>query len=373
MSTATVLEQDAVGRPAGGACHTAPKWAAVVDDVLVPMPGQRVRVSVLAAQAGVPGGFVVVRDHNSPDDAVLPDDGVVDLAEGNVFYRLERCGVQPRGGCREAAKLAFVLNDRFEVTTRPDQTGRTLRELFGLPPHARVYRDLAGPVDGDIPPAAAARFPEGPVFYSREAEAGLKITVNARVFTEHDGVRHQMTGSQVAALVYPENPQNTRVHLVSDGNRDVPLAEVLAIRGCEVFEVVRKEVTGGFERTRVARELDDLRTGGLAVTLVESPGAVVYHGLRTAAGAPVALTDVLVPVPGGYPGQMIDWAYLPDNSPLIGRVKGSPQEHRLTALGTVWRQVSYHPHNGGGGPPWNPTAHGFHTYLGELYSWLRNI
>ena len=373
MNAGTLVGEAVGGRMTGGAHHPAAKWAAVVDDVLVPMPQRRVRVSVLAAQAGVPDGFVLVRDHNSPDDVVLPDDGEVDLAEGNVFYRLERCGVQPRGECREPAKLAFVVNDRFEVTTRANQTGRTLRELFGLPAHARLFRDLESPNDDEITAAGAALFTDGPVFYSREVHAELKITVNSRVFTEHNGVRPEMKAVQVAALVYPENPENTRVHLVSDGNREVPLNETLHIRGCEVFDVVRKEVTGGFERSRVVRELDELRTGGLTVTLVESPGLVVYHDLRTVPGAPAELTDVLVPVPGGYPAQMIDLAFLPENSPLIGRVKGQPQDPRVTALGKVWRQISYHPHNGGGGPQWNPTVHGFHTYLGELVSWLRNI
>jgi hypothetical protein len=358
---------------AGGPHCPDAKWAAVVDDVLVPMPQRRVPVVVLTAQAAVPDNFVLVRDHNSPDDYVLPNDGEVDLAEGNVFYRLERCSVQPRAECHAPAKLAFVVNDRFAVSTRADQTGTTLRDLFGLPAHAKLFRDLEGPTDDEIPASSAARFVDGPVFYYREVPAELKITVNSRVFTEHEGVKPEMTGLEIAALVYPENPTDTRVHLVSDGNREVPLNETLKIHGCEVFDVVRKEVTGGFESLRVDRELNELRTGGLAITFVESPGAVVYHDLRTAAGAPVALTDVLVPVPGGYPGQMIDWAYLPDNSPLIGRVKGSPQENRITALGKVWRQISYHPHNGGGGPKWNPTIHGFHTYLGELYSWLRNI
>ena len=72
-----------------------------------------------------------------------------------------------------------------------------------------------------------------------------------------------------------------------------------------------------------------------------------------------------------YPGQFIDWAYLPNDSPLIGRVKGSPQDERITSLGVVWRRISYHPHSGGGGPAWNPGLHGFHTYIGELVSWLR--
>lgn len=373
MSAGTLTGSVVEGKVPGGGCQPPAKWAAVVDDVLVPMPGRRVRVAVLAAQAGVPDGFVLVRDHNSPDDVAQPAEGDVDLAEGNVFYRLERCNVRPPATCREPAKLAFVVNDRFEVTTRASQTGRTLRDLFGLPAHAHLFRDLASLDDQDVPAAAAANFADGPVFYSREVRAELKITVNSRVFTEHNGVRPEMTGLQVAALVYPENPQNTRVHLVSDGNREVALAETLHIRGCEVFDVVRKEVTGGFEPSRIVRELEELRAGGLEVTLVESPGLVIYHGLRTAPHAPVEKTDVLVPVPGGYPAQMLDLAFLPESSPLIGRVKGQPQGPRIQALGRTWQQISYHPHNGGGGPTWNPTVHGFHTYLGELISWLRNI
>ncbi len=372
MSSVMEGTEVAGNRPGGGTHRPEAKWAAVVDDVLVPMPERRVKVSVLTGQARVPESAVLVRDHNSPDDYVLPDDGVVDLAEGNVFYRLERCDVQPRGACLAPAKLAFVLNDRFEVTTRADQTGRTLRELFGFPAHAKVFRDREGPGDDEITAQATARFFDGPVFIAREVQAELKITVNSRVFTEHNGVKPVMTGREVAALV-SDNPDGTRVILVSEANREIPLDEKLHIRGCEVFDVVRKEVTGGFERSRIDRELDELRAGGLVVTLLDAPHAVVYHGLRTGTGAPVAVTDVLVPVPSGYPGQMIDWAYLPENSPLIGRVKGSPQDPRLTALGQVWRQISYHPHNGGGGPAWNPTAHGFHTYLGEVNSWLRNI
>jgi hypothetical protein len=109
------------------------------------------------------------------------------------------------------------------------------------------------------------------------------------------------------------------------------------------------------------------------VTLLSSPSpAVVYHDLRASPSGPVASADVLVPVPPAYPGQFIDWAYLPEGSTLIGRVKGSAQEHRIRAVGTVWQQISYHPHNGGGGPAWNPTVHGFHTYAGELISWLRD-
>jgi len=33
--------------------------------------------------------------------------------------------------------------------------------------------------------------------------------------------------------------------------------------------------------------------------------------------------------------------------------------------------VSYHPHNGGGGPPWNKDRHGLQTYYTEILSWIQ--
>jgi hypothetical protein len=356
-----------------GGCAPTAKWGAVVDDVVIAAPRRVISVSVLKAQASVPDDFVLVRDHNSPNDVVLRDDEQVDLAEGNVFYRLKRCEVQPAGPCQDAAKLAFIVDDRAEITTRGEQNGKMLRELFGLAHHVQLVRDTEGPHDESVAIDAIVKFIDGPVFYSRQVEAGLKITVNSRVFTEHEGVKAHMTGLEIATLVYPDKPSETKVVLLSEGSREVSLNETVHIKGCEAFEVVRKEVTGGYEQSRIDRELALLRESGQHVTFVEAPvNSVVYHGLRARRGGEISTTDVLVPIPSGYPGNMIDWAYLPEDSTLFGKVKGSPQDPRISALGRTWRQVSYHPHNGGGAPSWNPTIHGFHTYLGELISWLCN-
>jgi len=279
------------------------------------------------------------------------------------------CDMQPRPGCAEPPKLAFFLNDRSEVTIRKSQTGQTLRELFGLPLHANLVRDDEGGSDQPISLTDEVKFEDGPVFYSRAVVAVLSITVNSRRFSEHDGVQHFMTGEQIAALVYPQNPRETRIWEVSPEKREIGLDKRVEIGGCEVFDVVRKKVDGGFEAGRVDLELAKLRDSGQVVTRTESPAAVIYHDLRTRLGNAIPKTDVLVSIPSGYPGQMIDGAYLPEGSPLIGRVKGSPQG-QITALGRTWRLISYHPHNGGGGPAWNPSIHGLHTYVGELLSWL---
>ena len=270
---------------------------------------------------------------------------------GNVFYRLRACEVQPRGHCESPPKIAFFVDDRAEITTRQLQTGKTLRELFALPPGTALLRDTEGPEDDPIALEKEIRFEDGPVFYSRAIYKGLIITVNSRVFGEHDGVKAHMTGREIASLVYPENPENTRIWEVSPEKREIDLNEVVSIKRCEAFDVVRRNVTGGFEGSRIERELEQLRAGGLKVTFVAGPvPAVVYHDLGSSLGGNPVSTDVLVAVPAAYPGQFIDYAFLPEGSPLIGKVVGSPQEPRISALGKSWQQISYHPHNGGGGP-----------------------
>jgi hypothetical protein len=350
-------------------CVYPAKWAAQVDDKVIPMPERKVKVTVIKAQACAGDDKVLVRDHNSPHDMIVGDNEVIDLADGNVFYTLATCDAQPRPGCAEPPKLAFFVNDRPEVTVRRSQTGQTLRELFGLPLHANLVRDDEGGSDQPISLAEVVGFEDGPVFYSRAVVAELSITVNSRKFTEHDGVQHIMTGEQIAALVYPQNPRETRVWEVSPEKREIDLDKKIEIEGCEVFDVVRKKVDGGYEAARVELELAKLREGGQVVTKSDNPAAVIYHDLRTRPGNNVQTTDVLVLIPGSYPGQMLDEAYLPQGSPLVGKVKGQPQG-QLSALDRTWIKISYHPHNGGGGPAWNPAVHGFHTYVGELLSWL---
>lgn len=349
------------------------KWQVMVDDVGVPMPRRIVPVAVVRAQASVGDDFVLVRDHNSPDDVVLDDDGTVDLLDGNVCYTLRRCDVQPRGECNAPAKLAIFVDDRFEVVTRREQSGKLILQLFGIALNVQLIRDFERPNDEPIGLAETAVYDDGPVFVTRQRADGLKITVNSRVFTEDDGVKPMMTGGEIAALVYPEKPQETCVRLTSDGNRLIEFAEQVIVAACATFDVIRKGVTGGYEQSRVVLEVDTLTIGGARVTINDNTPAVIYHDLTVKPGLPVEKTDVLVLIPGGYPGRMLDGAFLPEGSPLLGRLKGNPQGNTVDALDRRWQLVSYHPHTNGIGPAWNPTKHGFHTYIGEIMSWLHDV
>jgi Prokaryotic E2 family E len=127
-------------------------------------------------------------------------------------------------------------------------------------------------------------------------------------------------------------------------------------------------------RERIEQELALLREGGLEVAYIVSPReCVLFRAVPTAgtrSGLP-ATTDVVVPVPAGYPAAMIDLAGLPVGSPLLAHLRGGQNSQGvMEADGRQWQLASYHPHNGGGGPSWNQMEHGFHTYLGHLLSWL---
>ncbi len=131
-------------------CHSASKWMASVNDDNVYAPSRMVKVRVLKSQSRVPDDHVLVRDHGSDHDVALGDDDVADLSEGNVFVSMPRCEYQPRGGCAAPAKLAWFIDDHSEITLRSDQTGRTLRELFGLTVAVRLFRDLESSNDESV-------------------------------------------------------------------------------------------------------------------------------------------------------------------------------------------------------------------------------
>jgi hypothetical protein len=352
-------------------CDPAPKWAALVDDKVVFSPGQKVKARVLKEQSGAKETHVLVRDHGSDHDVAFNDDEVIDLADGNSFFTVPRCEYTPRGGCAAPAKLVWFIDDRPETTLREKQSGRSLRDLFGLSVAARLFRDFESPQDEIVGPDAHLLFADGPVFYSRRAETGLSITVNKQTFGAADGVKSEMTGREIASLVSDQPSEVKRIK----GDHEIVIGqdEVVKIHNCEEFTVLRCNVVGGFEIERADREIAVLRENGAEVDFIAgSTPVVIYRHVPTRKGYPnIAESDVLVVIPSGYPGVMLDGAYLPQDSPLLGKVAGQPKQGSIHADGRTWELVSYHPHNGGGAPPWNPSRNGIHSYYSEVLSWIQ--
>lgn len=207
----------------------------------------------------------------------------------------------------------------------------------------------------------------------------LHIFVNRRKFGEDDGVRKEMRGREIAQLVgVPADAAVVRRGNSGNAPEITDLEQVLEIKNAEHFLVTRKVVEGGFEiPERIRRELGQLAAGGQVADFISGDRELVLYrevpvGARVA-GLPES-SDVIVPVPGGYPAAMIDLAGLPVGSPLLPLVAGGGNNQGIVVVGERQFQLaSYHPHNNGGGPPWDQTIHGFHTYFDHLLSWLAKI
>lgn len=207
----------------------------------------------------------------------------------------------------------------------------------------------------------------------------LHIFVNRRKFSETDGVKRLMTRAEVAGLVgVPAN-----VAVVRRGNdASAPIItsdDSFPVHQAEHFLVTREIVEGGFEiPPRIARELEALASGGQRAEYEVGSGRsfVIYRSVP-AAGGPLGLpieSDVIVPVPEGYPASMIDLAGLPSNSPLMPHLRGGQNNQGIVQVaGISWQLASYHPHNNGGGPPWDQISHGFHTYFDQVLAWLAKL
>lgn len=197
-----------------------------------------------------------------------------------------------------------------------------------------------------------------------EKEKQVHIFVNRLKFDRGDGVKETMTPDEIAKLV-GQTAECATVKWATGQHAGEEVTGPVQVKNGDHFLVTRKQVRGGFVN-RIEEEIALLQEGGQEVALVDR--YVIYRNIPT--GCPkTPFTDVMVPVPNGYPASMLDRAALPANSPLIGRVPGSPQE-TVQVNGEPWRLISYHPHQGGGGKPWSPAHHGFHTYFSEVLAWL---
>src|SRR6266404_3625629 len=94
----------------------AAKWAILLNDELFPMPRRKLVARDILDQCGVTRDFVLQRDHGDTRDVIFADDKEVDLTQGNVFRTTPRCKSTGAQRPDEPAKLAFVLDDHWELT-----------------------------------------------------------------------------------------------------------------------------------------------------------------------------------------------------------------------------------------------------------------
>lgn len=176
------------------------KWAAVVGDRLVPLPRRRLSVRDVLHQSDASPDATLVRDFNSPNDIGFESDVELDLADGNVFRIATGGCVRRRAVPSDSPKLAFIVDDHWEVTIQPRQTTDSLRGLFGLDSERELLRDFESPNDEAIEDGDSILFADGPVFTTRKGE-NPEITIIVRGRRRQVACR-MLSFDQVVALAY---------------------------------------------------------------------------------------------------------------------------------------------------------------------------
>ncbi|WP_020471376.1 hypothetical protein [Zavarzinella formosa] len=218
--------------------HADAKWVAVVNDTLVPLPRRLLLARDVLAQAGLRG--TLVRDYNQQTDLPLDPSVEIDLAGGNVFLTTEVCEAPVLERHPDAQpKLAFVVDDAWEMTTNPRQTLESLRGLFQILENLDVLRDLESPHDELIRRGEPIQFADGPVF--RTQKTVITITVNNRSvrFSKRwvTGLEIKTTAIEqgvevdVGCVLYPQKPGGGRGSAIAD-------AAVVELRQCDVFKCI---------------------------------------------------------------------------------------------------------------------------------------
>lgn len=220
-------------------CKPASKWLVIVNDQSIPMPARIVKTAVIREQASIPDAYALVRDHESDNDVVMPDNGIADLGDGNVFYSEPICDVEPHRPCLEPAKLAYSVNDRWEIVIKPEQTGRTIRDLFNVPEDVELLRDFYSSHDEPVEADEPANFKDGPVFVTKKA--GVTVKVNNKLV---EFIKRHETGlgiKQTAIAQKVDIKEDFVLYKVKAGGELGPVindAEKVKLHECEEFRAV---------------------------------------------------------------------------------------------------------------------------------------
>lgn len=184
-----------------------PRWFALIDDTVYFVPRQHVEVSLLRDFASLDDGVQLIRDHKGSNDYSPAEDGVLDLADGNVFVSRARCSESNPDQPKTPAKLALCLDDRFELIPKNNISMRTFYALFGLNRDVEVLRDYESPDDKVLSSDDSVSYDDGPCFITRKCQPqAYEIIVNARPRSVSSS---SISYEELVALAFPDATDQT--------------------------------------------------------------------------------------------------------------------------------------------------------------------
>ena len=109
--------------------------------------------------------------------------------------------------CDAPPKLAFAIDDQFEITINPSQTKSSIRGLLGLDADCDFERDFESPNDQQLAETDPILFSEGPQFTKLE-KTTITIVVNGRRKTIQKG---ELTFAKIIRLAFETPPTGANV------------------------------------------------------------------------------------------------------------------------------------------------------------------
>jgi len=225
--------------------HPEPKWAALIDDALYPMPRRKLTERDILDQCGAPPKNRLLRDRGTRDDGGFPSDELIDLGEGNVFRTAkEGCDRFDHDAKQYPAKLAFVCDDGWKVTLTEKQTGGSLKRLLGLDEFAEIFRDLENPKDVPIGDNEVIHFASGCVFRAQkctgchasnpksEEEIEVLVILESGQTKRLSSPGNMTLGEILAKLRAEYGVYLEAVLFEEEGDCEADLCEKLHVRGC---------------------------------------------------------------------------------------------------------------------------------------------
>jgi hypothetical protein len=136
-------------------------------------------------------------------------------------------------------KLAFIVDDVFEVTVTARQTGHSIKRLVGLPDDAALFRDFESPRDEPVADDAPVAFQDGPVFTAKAFSLTIKVNKKSVKVT-----KRRLTGLEIKQTAIAQGVSIKESFVLypldKDGNLGpaIPDDKKVKLNDCDEFRCV---------------------------------------------------------------------------------------------------------------------------------------
>ncbi|EDY80991.1 hypothetical protein VDG1235_608 [Verrucomicrobiia bacterium DG1235] len=191
------------------------KLVASINDIIILAPRELVSVQLLLEQGSLLNEAGLFRDHQTPTDPWFDAAEEVSLAHGSVFYT-GKSPCEPKSGpVGSRAKFVATVDDHPEYTSRREQTGASIRRLFGLDDDVDLFIDMMSPNDVAIGDEEIVDLGRSNALLTKERDCGplqINIFVNTR---SKIATKRRLSYREIVQFAFPSPNYDQQVFTVT--------------------------------------------------------------------------------------------------------------------------------------------------------------